>query len=120
MTGKPKVLLVADECNPEWPSLPIVGYKYALENAKLCDVTLATHVRNRENIEKAAPTRQMSGSKHAKAAPPSRWLKTKRRWSACFSCFIPRMPPQIPRFTLAMSLAKRPGARDLPASWLRG
>ncbi len=56
MTRKPKVLLVADECNPEWPSLPIVGYKYALEIAKLCDVTLATHVRNRENIEKAGPT----------------------------------------------------------------
>ncbi|CUH79395.1 glycosyltransferase family 4 protein [Tropicibacter naphthalenivorans] len=51
---KPKVLLLADECNPEWPSLPIVGYKYAQEIARLCDVTLATHVRNRENIEKQA------------------------------------------------------------------
>ncbi len=47
------VLLVADECNPEWPSLPIVGYKYAREIAKHCDVTIATHVRNRENIEAA-------------------------------------------------------------------
>lgn len=54
MPNKPNVLLVADECNPEWPSLPIVGYKYALEIAKLCNVTLATHVRNKENIEKAA------------------------------------------------------------------
>ncbi|GGG78252.1 hypothetical protein GCM10011415_29030 [Salipiger pallidus] len=51
---RPRVLLLADECNPEWPSLPIVGYKYALEIAKLADVTVATHVRNRENIEKAA------------------------------------------------------------------
>ncbi|WP_417205732.1 glycosyltransferase [Antarctobacter sp.] len=55
MTQRLRVLLVADECNPEWPSLPIVGYKYALEIAKLADVTVATHVRNRENIEKAAP-----------------------------------------------------------------
>ncbi|MDU8914135.1 glycosyltransferase [Aestuariicoccus sp. MJ-SS9] len=53
MTTRPRVLLVADECNPEWPSLPIVGYKYALEIGKLADVTVATHVRNRENIEKA-------------------------------------------------------------------
>lgn len=48
-----RVLLVADECNPEWPSLPIVGYKYAREIARHCDVTIATHVRNRENIERA-------------------------------------------------------------------
>ncbi|MGP6089412.1 glycosyltransferase [Antarctobacter jejuensis] len=55
MAEKPRVLLVADECNPEWPSLPIVGYKYALEIGKLADVSLATHVRNRENIEKDRP-----------------------------------------------------------------
>jgi glycosyltransferase involved in cell wall biosynthesis len=55
MTQKLRVLLVADECNPEWPSLPIVGYKYALEIGKLAEVTVATHIRNRENIEKAAP-----------------------------------------------------------------
>ncbi len=55
MAEKPRVLLVADECNPEWPSLPIVGYKYALEIGKLAEVTIATHVRNRENIEKDGP-----------------------------------------------------------------
>ncbi|MCR9271748.1 MULTISPECIES: glycosyltransferase [Mameliella] len=55
MPQRPRVLLVADECNPEWPSLPIVGYKYALEIGKLADVTVATHVRNRENIEKDGP-----------------------------------------------------------------
>lgn len=56
MTSRPRVLIVADECNPEWPSLPIVGYKYAQEIGKLADVTVATHVRNRENIEKARPS----------------------------------------------------------------
>lgn len=49
----PKVLVLADDCNPEWPSLPVVGYKYARSLARLADVTVATHVRNRENIEKA-------------------------------------------------------------------
>ena len=54
MNQRLKVLILSDECNPEWPSLPIVGYKYAREIAQHCDVTIATHVRNRENIEKAA------------------------------------------------------------------
>src|SRR6056297_2936975 len=48
-----RVLVLADDCNPEWPSLPVVGYKYARSLAKVADVTVATHVRNRENIEKA-------------------------------------------------------------------
>lgn len=50
----PKVLILAENCNPEWPSLPIVGYKYARALTEVADVTLVTHVRNRENIEKAA------------------------------------------------------------------
>ena len=49
---KPRVLILADDCNPEWPSLPIVGYKYAISLGKYCDVTVATHVRNTENINK--------------------------------------------------------------------
>jgi glycosyltransferase involved in cell wall biosynthesis len=49
-----RILLLASDCNPEWPSLPIVGYKYAKALAKRCDVVVATHVRNRPNLEKAA------------------------------------------------------------------
>lgn len=48
-----RILILAEQCNPEWPSLPIVGYKYARALAKVADVTVVTHVRNRENIEKA-------------------------------------------------------------------
>ncbi|GHF74937.1 hypothetical protein GCM10017056_51900 [Seohaeicola zhoushanensis] len=51
---RPRVLLLAENCNPEWPSLPVVGYKYARALAKVANVTVATHIRNRENIEKAA------------------------------------------------------------------
>lgn len=47
-----RVLILADDCNPEWPSLPVVGYKYARALAARCNVVLATHVRNRENIDK--------------------------------------------------------------------
>lgn len=52
-TTRARVLLLAESCNPEWPSLPVVGYKYARALAQVADVTLVTHVRNRENIEKA-------------------------------------------------------------------
>jgi len=45
-----RVLLLADSCNPDWPSLPIVGYKLAKAISRLADVTLVTQVRNRPNI----------------------------------------------------------------------
>ncbi|WP_299681768.1 glycosyltransferase family 4 protein [uncultured Roseobacter sp.] len=53
MTRRCRVLVLAESCNPEWPSLPIVGYKYARALGRVADVTVVTHVRNRENIEKA-------------------------------------------------------------------
>ncbi|ABD57188.1 glycosyltransferase family 4 protein [Jannaschia sp. CCS1] len=48
-----RVLILAENCNPEWPSLPIVGYKYARALAAVTDVTVVTHPRNAENIERA-------------------------------------------------------------------
>lgn len=50
---KRRVLILAQDCNPDWPSLPVVGYKYARALAGVADVTVATHVRNRENIDRA-------------------------------------------------------------------
>jgi hypothetical protein len=47
---RPRVLILAEQCNPLWPSLPIVGYKYALALAQHCDVKIVTQVRNRDNI----------------------------------------------------------------------
>lgn len=51
--SKPRVLVLAETCNPLWPSLPIVGYKYARALASVVDVQIATHVRNRPAIEAA-------------------------------------------------------------------
>ena len=48
-----KVLILAEQCNPQWPSLPIVGYKASKAIADLIDCTLVTHIRNKDNIEKA-------------------------------------------------------------------
>ncbi|RLJ36218.1 glycosyltransferase involved in cell wall biosynthesis [Litoreibacter meonggei] len=58
--SKLRVLILAESCNPDWPSLPVVGYKYARALAKIADVTLVTHVRNRENIEKAGELTQIT------------------------------------------------------------
>jgi len=48
-----RLLLVADDCNPQWPSLPVVGYQTCRSLAELHDVTVATQVRNRPNIDAA-------------------------------------------------------------------
>jgi glycosyltransferase involved in cell wall biosynthesis len=48
-----RVLILADSCNPDWASLPGVGYKAARAIAEHAEVVVATHVRNRENITKA-------------------------------------------------------------------
>lgn len=47
-----RALILADDCNPDWPSLPVVGFKAARSIADHADVTVATHVRNREHIER--------------------------------------------------------------------
>lgn len=48
---KLKVLLLADDCNPNWPSLPIVAYKFSKAIADYVDVVVATHIRNKPNID---------------------------------------------------------------------
>jgi glycosyltransferase involved in cell wall biosynthesis len=48
-----RALILADDCNPEWPSLPVVGFKAARSIADHAEVTVATHVRNRPNIDKS-------------------------------------------------------------------
>lgn len=45
-----RVLLLAEQCNPDWPSLPVVGYKAAKAIAEVADVTLVTHIRNKPAI----------------------------------------------------------------------
>jgi glycosyltransferase involved in cell wall biosynthesis len=47
-----KVLLIVEQCNPDWSSVPLEGYNYFQEISKLVDVTLVTHERNREALSK--------------------------------------------------------------------
>jgi glycosyltransferase involved in cell wall biosynthesis len=48
-----RVLLLANDCNPQWPSLPVVGYNACRGIAEHVEVVVATHVRNRQNITAA-------------------------------------------------------------------
>lgn len=44
--------MLAEDCNPDWPSLPVVGYKLAREISKYADVTLVTQIRNQPNLDR--------------------------------------------------------------------
>ena len=41
-----RVLILADSCNPDWPSLPAITYHHIVQIAELVDVVVATQVRN--------------------------------------------------------------------------
>lgn len=49
---KRRVLLIVEQCNPEWTSVPLVGYEFYHGIRQLADVTLVTHQRNRAALEK--------------------------------------------------------------------
>jgi glycosyltransferase involved in cell wall biosynthesis len=48
-----RVLLIVEQCNPEWPSVPLEGFRYYEAIRRFADVTLATHERNRQALTRA-------------------------------------------------------------------
>ncbi|MEL6468678.1 MAG: glycosyltransferase family 4 protein [Cyanobacteria bacterium J06623_4] len=55
-TKKYRVLLVVDQCNPQWTSVPLLGYRYYQELSQLAEVTLVTHQRNKKSLTALHPT----------------------------------------------------------------
>jgi glycosyltransferase involved in cell wall biosynthesis len=53
MQRRYRVLLIAEAANPEWTSVPLIGWSLSQALAKVTDAHLVTHVRNREAILRA-------------------------------------------------------------------
>lgn len=57
-----RVLCIAEACNPSWTSVPLVGYNFvrALSERPELELTLVTHIRNRDALEKSGLTARVS------------------------------------------------------------
>ncbi|MBN3926973.1 glycosyltransferase [Nostoc sp. NMS4] len=51
-TERIRVLILADDCNPDWHSLPALVYTFICTLAKYVDVVVVTQIRNKPNIER--------------------------------------------------------------------
>lgn len=52
-TFRPRVLLIAEQCNPEWVSIPLEGWSHSRAIRQLTNAHLVTQIRNRKALLQA-------------------------------------------------------------------
>lgn len=79
-----KILLIAQECNPDWPSVPRISYELCRSISRLRHVTIMTHQRNEQALKKALPEIEVISIPENKSEAiwyrMVYWLSGKRRW----------------------------------------
>lgn len=80
MNRRHKILLIAEAANPEWTSVPLIGWSLSRAIAEVTDAHIVTHVRNRSAFERAGLTegREFTSLDNEEFAAPlfkiSKWL----------------------------------------------
>lgn len=87
MSNPLRVLVIAEAANPEWTSVPLIGWSHSLALSKVCDVHLATQVRNKAAIERFGWTdgKQFTAINSEKFAAPLEKLASLLRGSESLS-----------------------------------
>ena len=74
-----RALVLAEECNPAWPSLPLVGFNTCRALSERIDLVVATHVRNRPHLSAGVGRAEVAFIDNEYVARPMYRLATRIR-----------------------------------------